>query len=330
MDRITIIGLGLIGGSMGLAIKAAKFTDIEVMGYDISFDAVNTAKRRGAVDRTERDIELALENAALVIVATPIEVMQETFENIAPLLAEGAVVTEVASTKVEVMRWAEQYLPSTVHFIGGHPMAGAEVGGMDNARVDLFRDAAYCLVPSATASKPAAELVTGMILSLGATPYFVEAEEHDIMVGGISHLPLFLSTALMTLISRSPSWQEMSKLASSGFRDTSRLASSDLELSRGIATTNKAGIVRWLDGYMEVLQELRQALEESPEQLMAVFEQAQTTRDRWVLGRMGRNADSEGEATFSAGEHMTEMLMGSRIIQLMRKQETEDKDKPRR
>lgn len=326
MDRIVIVGLGLIGGSLGLAMKSAKLRNVEVVGVDISWDAVNAAKRKGAVDSTEKDVAKALLNAAMVVVATPINSIEGVFRTISPYVAEGAVVTDTASTKGEVMRWAAELLPSYVHFVGGHPLAGREVGGLENASATLFKGASYCIVPSQRASKAAVELTVGMATAVGATPYYVEAEEHDILVGGISHLPLVLSAALVSTISRSPSWDEMSKLAASGFQDTSRLASSNLELSQGITKTNKAGIVHWLDAYMSVLKEYRRLLDEAPEQLLEEFERAQVARDKWVLSKEGKAIDSKTEGVPTFGDQVQEMLGGNRVMQLLRREEEERKN----
>ena len=331
MERILIIGTGLIGGSLGMAYKSAfakdkvKFSEIEVVGFDVSWDAANTAKKKNAVDRMERDLEIAVSQAKFVVVATPISIVPEIFRAIAPFLADDAVVTDTASTKGEIMRWAAEMLPPKVSFIGGHPMAGKEVGGIDNASADLFQGSTYCIVPSRNATQNAIDLTVGMARTVGSEHYFIDADEHDMLVAGISHLPLFLSTALMATISKSPSWDEMAKLASSGFRDTSRLASSDLALSRGITQTNKAGIVRWLDEYISVLKDYRRVLDESPEELLAEFERAQVARDKWIINREGKADQDRTEGVPSAGDQFREFIGGDRLMGLFRRQEEEDK-----
>ncbi len=319
MDRITIIGLGLIGGSLGLALKAAKLKNVEVVGVDISWDVVNAAKRRGAVDFTERDISRAVRDASLVVVATPIMAFPQVFEAIAPDLKDGSVVTDVGSTKTQVMQWAQEKLPAGVNFVGGHPMAGKEAGGFDAASATLFQGTTYCVLPSPTASKGAVELVSGLATTVGATPYFVDTAEHDMLVAGVSHLPLVLSAALVNATAASPSWDEMGKLASSGFRDTSRLASSDQELAKGITLTNQAGLLHWIDAYLTVLLDWRKALTEDPERLLANLDKARQARDRWAAGQSQRQAP-EAAPIPTAGEQMAEMFMGSRLAQALRDQ----------
>lgn len=318
MDRITIIGLGLIGGSLGMALKAAKLKNVEVVGVDNSWDTVNAAKRRGAVDIVERDIGKAVRDAQMVVVATPILAFPQVFEAISPYLKEGVVVTDVGSTKSQVMQWAQELLPPEVNFVGGHPMAGKETAGIESADATLFQGTTYCVLPSSTATKSAVELVSGLATTVGAEPYFIDIEEHDMLVGGISHLPLILAAALVSATSTSPSWDEMAKLASSGFRDTSRLASSDFELVKGISSTNQAGLLHWIDAYLTVLLDFKKALVEDPERFLVSVEKAREARDRWLSGAYKRLGPQTEIPT--AGEQMAELFMGSRLANAMKDQ----------
>lgn len=330
MDRIVIIGLGLIGGSLGLALKGAGVRNTELVGVDLERDAVDAAKKKGAVDLTVRLASEAVKGAQLIIVATPILAMPEVFKEIAPNLPEGCVVTDTGSTKRQVLQWAEELLPAKVSFVGGHPMAGKEVPGIGGASASLFQHATYCITPAATASSMAVEVVVGLASTVGATPYFVAADEHDMLVAGISHLPLVLSSALVTMILQNPSWDEMSKLASSGFRDVSRLASSDIHLSRGITLTNQAGMLHWLDGYLEVLRDYRRALAENAEAFLEKLSRARDARDQWLLHLSEPQRDRLFQDIPTAGEQMMEMFMGGRLAQLMRQQEDSLKDMERK
>lgn len=319
VDRIAIIGLGLLGGSIGMALKASSLKDIEVVGYDLSWDAVQVAKRRGAVDRTERDLEAAVRTARLVIVAAPILAFPALFRAIAPHLVEGAVVTDIGSTKRQVLEWAAELLPPSISFVGGHPMAGKETPGIENASATLLNDATYCIVPAPGATSQAVELVVGLAACAGAKHYFIGAEEHDLLVAGVSHLPMVLSSALMFTTSRSPSWDEMGRLAGPGFRDVSRLASSGMDLKRGISMTNQQGLLYWLDTYLELLQGWRKALAEDADAFVDELNRAREAREAWV-NRSDRSPDWVEDLP-SPGQQMSEMLMGSRLANLMRKQE---------
>ena len=231
------------------------------------------------------------------------------------------MVTDTGSTKAQVLEWARELLPPTVSFVGGHPMAGKENSGIQNASPTLFQKTLYCVVPTPEASKTSMDLIVGLATTVGATQYFVDAAEHDILVGGISHLPLLVSAALVSTTTRSPSWDEMSKLASSGFLDVSRLASTDIELSRGIGQTNQAGLLRWLDGYMEVLADYRRALVEDMGGFIEELSQARDSRDKWLLGQLQTGEGKSMVEIPSAAEQMGEIFVGGRLTQLMRQQE---------
>ncbi|HJZ48909.1 MAG TPA: prephenate dehydrogenase/arogenate dehydrogenase family protein, partial [Roseiflexaceae bacterium] len=153
MLNITIIGMGLIGASLGMAIREANEKEAllgptVITGYDQNRRATGEARGRLAIDREARSLEDALRDAQLVITAVPVQSMHALFSQIAPLLPNGAVVSDVASTKTQVLEWARELLPTTVEFIGGHPMAGKEQSGVAAADPDLFKGAIYCLTPS--------------------------------------------------------------------------------------------------------------------------------------------------------------------------------------
>ncbi len=229
MDRVTIVGMGLIGTSIGLGLKKAKLDEIELLGTDMDSSASGKASRKGAVDKINRNLAASVEGARLVILATPVMAMKEVMQVIGSSLEEGCTVTDTGSTKAEIMGWAKEYLPSHVSFVGGHPMAGKEQSGPDAAEDSLFQGTTYCILPGDGARPEAVKTVTSLAEALGATPLFMDVQEHDSFVAAASHLPMVLSTALVTSLAKSPSWPEISSLASSGFRDVSRLASGEFQ-----------------------------------------------------------------------------------------------------
>src|SRR3989442_4646750 len=143
--RIAIIGTGLIGGSLGLALKASGLQGLEIVGHDRDRNVATKAEKAGAIDRPEHNLSRAVAGAGMVIIAVPVLAMREVMQEIAPHLAEGAVVTDTASTKSHVMQWAAELLPEHVNFVGGHPMAGKETPGVEQAEGTLFRERAYCV-----------------------------------------------------------------------------------------------------------------------------------------------------------------------------------------
>jgi prephenate dehydrogenase len=312
VDKITIIGMGLIGSSLGMALKRAKVS-AEIVGSDADRGVANRAQRAGASDSTEANPLSAIRGARLVILATPIGAIGELLKLFGPELEEGCVVTDTGSTKAEVLRWAEQYLPNTVNFVGGHPMAGKEASGPEAAQADLFEGATYCIVPGKHADEQAVGTVVKMVETVGAKPYFIDPVEHDSYVAAVSHLPLVLSTVLMKLTSSSPSWPEISRLASTGFRDISRLASGDPEMSRDICLTNQEGITYWIDQFIKELNAFRGLVQEGGERpLGRAFDAAWEARDRWLQNKITAPSSNPQVQIPTTAEKMGGLFLGDR------------------
>ncbi|HEY3079397.1 MAG TPA: prephenate dehydrogenase/arogenate dehydrogenase family protein [Chloroflexota bacterium] len=284
--RLAIVGLGLIGGSLGLALKAAD-PDLEIVGHNRSPEAAGRARKIGAVDRAEWNLPRALEGAGIVVLAVAPAAMEKVMTEVAPSLEQGAVVTDVASTKVDVLAWAERILPEHTHFVGGHPMAGKEVAGIDAAEAGLFRGAIWCIVPGRRCRPEAVTAVEGIVRAVGARPYYLDAEEHDSYAAAISHLPFVASAALVNAVTIGPSWRDMARLAAGGFRDATRTASGDVRMHLDICRTNRDGIVRWLDAYLDELRRARELIASGAddEQLERFFAAAKNVRDEWLASR---------------------------------------------
>jgi prephenate dehydrogenase len=284
VERITIIGLGLIGGSLALALKRAKSKGVDIVGFSRSSETVARAREIGAIDESASSLISAVTGADIVVIATPVMTTKDVLASISEHLSPGCVVTDVGSTKVKVMQWAEKYLPPEVNFIGGHPMAGKETFGIAEADADLFRGCVYCLTPSANATRKAVRRMEKLAESVGASPLFIDAELHDSLVAGASHLPMILSCAFVTATMKSKSWPGMSKLAAGGYRDFSRLASGRPEMSRDICLTNREHIINWIDRYIKVLKKYRSLMEKDGEELHTMLTQAREAREKWLRG----------------------------------------------
>ena len=308
--RIAIVGTGLIGGSLGMAVQAAKLPGLEVVGYDIDRGVANQAEKAGAIDSAEHNLARAVSDSSMIIIAVPVLSVREVMQQIAPDVAEGAVVTDTTSTKLHVMRWARDTLPEHVSFVGGHPMAGKETGGIQNAEVGLFRGKAYCVCPAVDATESAVRSVMGLARLAGAEPMFVDPEEHDIYAAAVSHLPLMVSTAMFSMLRNSPAWPDMGMMASSGFTDATRLASGDPAMSHGIWTTNRDAVIHWLDRMADQLREFRKMLEDAQDEaLLETFLKAQIERDVFLREPPRRQAEATGPQVDS-GEALLGMLVG--------------------
>ncbi|MDO8690470.1 MAG: prephenate dehydrogenase/arogenate dehydrogenase family protein, partial [Dehalococcoidia bacterium] len=276
--------------------------DTRRVGFSQSQATRAKARHAGAVDETAGSLSSCVEGASLVILATPVMAIEGILREIGPVLAEGCIVTDVASTKSSVMGWAAGSLPESVSFVGGHPMAGKEVAGIGAADAGLFSGCTYCICAAPETAPLAVDTVAGLATLLGATPFFLEPAEHDSLVAGISHLPMLLSTALVSATTSSPAWRELSRLASSGYRDTTRLASSDPVMSRDIYLTNQENLGRWLDILIGELEELRRDINDGAEALEAKLRRIKDERDRWQAGTAGSApAPSAGSLDMGVG-----------------------------
>lgn len=279
-QRVAIIGLGLIGGSIGLALHKAKAAQ-EIVGYDLGKGVSDRARKVGAIDQSYHALADAVRGSELIVLATPVGAMRALLQTISPALSPGAVVTDVASTKVQVINWAQEFLPSSVSFVGGHPMAGKELSGVEAADAGLFKDRTYCLTPTANTRPAAVNKVSTFVEMLGARIRFLEPAEHDGQVAGVSHLPFVASIALVNTLVESGAWPDASLLAANGFRDMTRLAAGNPEMYRDICLTNSAGIARWLDEYINTLRSLRTSIVEHDKALGDTFARAQQQRQKW-------------------------------------------------
>jgi prephenate dehydrogenase len=281
VKRIAIIGLGLIGGSLALALKK-RAGGTEIVGFSRSAKTIAAARKCGAIDRAARNLASAVSGADTVVIATPVTVTRDVLSSIAEHLSPDCVVTDTGSTKVQVMKWAGEYLSPQISFIGGHPMAGKEISGISEADAGLFKGCVYCLTPSYCATPEAVKKLKQVVESIGAKPFFIDAETHDNLVAGISHLPMLLSAAFVTATTKSRLWPDMAKLAAGGYRDFSRLASGNPEINRDICLTNQEKIVDWLDRYIEVLKGYRDLVADESEELAEMLAQAREARENWL------------------------------------------------
>jgi prephenate dehydrogenase len=316
--KITIVGLGLIGGSLGLALKAG-LPDVEIVGHDRDAEVELTAQKRGAITRREHNLPRAVEGASIVIVATPITTMANVFKQIAPDLLNGALVTDTASTKAEVTRWAADLLPEHVNFVGGHPMAGKETQGIENAEATLFQGRGYCICPSLNASASAIQQVAGIAQLVGSEPLFMDAAEHDQYAAAVSHLPLIVSTALFTLLRSSPSWEDLGVMASSGFRDITRLASTDPDMSHGIWRTNREAVIHWVERMIGELSRFRDMLQDAQDEaLLEAFVEARLEREHF-LREPPRRLPLDTRPQLDGRRTLMEMMVGGMMADKLRK-----------
>jgi prephenate dehydrogenase len=263
--KIGIVGLGLIGGSLGLAIKAQS-TDT-VIGVARREETVQLAQKIGAIDQgasEEKQGNGALEllrDADVVFVCTPIHLTLKKLQEIAPLLKKGAILTDVASVKNEIVAQVGKIIPKGVFFVGGHPMAGKEKAKLENAEAGLFQNRPWVLINKGSAK--ARTKLALIITSIGGKVIEMNAKQHDLAVAGISHVPIVVASALVNAVAESKSGvDEMKALASSGFKDTTRVASGEVEMGREILVNNKRAVLKQLRNFKTSLKVLEKAIKQ--------------------------------------------------------------------
>lgn len=286
--RVSIVGLGLIGGSIGLALRQAGVAS-SVIGHDLSHVASREAKKLGAVDRAEWNLISACEGSDFIILATPVGAIEETLKAIGPYLRPDCVVMDTASLKGPVLDWAGQHLSDQVHFVGGDPILDATVrgqGGLEAARPDLFNGGLFCLVPAARASSEAVKLAADLVSLLGAKPYFLDVEEHDSLLAAVDHVPMVLAQAMVETMIRQPTWRELRKMAGPAFATSTQLIAPSSAASGDLVALNKDNVVRWIDEFSASLDSIRRMLvEEETEALANGFLTAQGERQKWLADR---------------------------------------------
>ena len=295
-SRVTIVGLGFIGGSMGLALKKSKL-DVEIIGHDKDSSVAARAHKRGAVDSTKWNLIDACDGAGLIVLALPIDGVKSTLAALQPHLAPGVIVTDTATTKTAVLEWAAS-LPAGVEFIGGDPVIKADYAGanagIDAADAEIFNDAAYCIVPSKTSAAQAVDTLASLATILGAKPYFIDAAEHDGLMAAVQHLPALLATALLAATARSDGWREMSKVAGADYRTATGVAPADAAAAREQFLAHRSDLVRWIDAVSKELHDLREMLDrQDAAALEALVDGAAVERTRWLRGRQ----EDEGAST---------------------------------
>jgi prephenate dehydrogenase len=280
--RLAIIGLGLIGGSLGMALKRDRGPEVEIVGYARHREVADRAKQLGAIDYAGDTLALAAARADIVFICTPVRAVEQVLQDIADHITSDCLVTDAASTKEQVVGWAEMYLPPGSPFVGGHPMAGKELFGIEAADPNLFKGCIYCLTPSDQTLPRHVDMMRQMVKWVGATPFIIDARQHDFMVAGISHLPALISAALVEATTRSSDWPVMAKLASTGYRDVTRLASGSPEVLGDIVQTNREAIIHWIDEFSGALQEFRAEIADPDRELEDILARIRQVRQEWL------------------------------------------------
>lgn len=282
LGRVLIVGLGLIGGSLAKGLCRAKVC-AEVAGYDVNAESIKTALDTGVITTAVYDLSKAVLSADIVVLAVPVLSMKRVFEQIAPYLSESTVVTDVGSVKAPVLEAAKQvfgYLPQCL--VLGHPIAGSERSGVEAANADLFAKHRVILSPHSTTQPAALQDVSLLWQSVGAKTVNMSCEYHDSVLSKTSHLPHLLAFSLVGQLANDDESDDIFQYAAGGFRDFTRIASSDPKMWHDIFVSNQAAMLPALDQYIEQLHALREMIsQENSSELLHFLGSAKQERDRF-------------------------------------------------
>ena len=281
INKITIIGVGLIGGSLAKAIKENNLAKV-VFGFGRDLNRLEEAQKANVIDQFSTNLKDAINDSDIVIIATPVGSFQEILSEIKPFLTSKIVISDVGSTKTNIASIVSQTLGDySNYFIPAHPIAGKEKSGFEASEANLFNNRKVIITPLETSSPDSISLIQKMWEGTGADVDFMSPESHDELLGMTSHLPHMLAFSLVNyLISKNPS---ASIYAAGGFKDFSRIASGDAVMWRDICIQNKDQIIDHIRGYQKTLNSLVDAIEnENSDELDLLFTSAKKTRDSWV------------------------------------------------
>lgn len=254
-NQVSLIGVGLIGGSLGLEIKRKKLAR-KVVGFGRTLKNLRLAKKRRLIDEIALTLPQAVKNADLILLCTPVETIEKNFRVVAEKASAGALVMDVGSTKAKVVKKASSYFGLSANFVGAHPLAGTEKGGAGAAEKDLFRGKKCLLTPTKKTSRKALLKAKKFWSALGSEVFLYSPLQHDFLLGATSHLPHMAAFSLMRVIGSSLKIPEIKRLSGGGLLDTTRIAASPAEMWRDISLSNSKVLSRLMKRYGRELKKL--------------------------------------------------------------------------
>ena len=283
--KVAIVGMGLIGGSLALALRGKKLVD-SIVGIDLDAVQLERAIARGAVDHTTEDLLSGVNGADLLVLAIPVGSMASIVRQLAAHLSPGCVITDVGSTKKHIVRVIETILSPSALFVGGHPIAGREQSGMQAASEDLFTGARCILTPTSRTDRQAVDKIQALWNEIGCDVVIMDPENHDRIFAVVSHLPHVVAYALVgTMIDYEEKGGEILSYSAGGFRDFARVAASSPQMWRDIFLENREHILQALQSYLQVLEQIREMIQNRDEKSLEQWlVRAKSVQERIVDG----------------------------------------------
>lgn len=274
-ERMAIVGVGLIGGSLAKAVKEKKLVG-EVLGVGRSEERLESARKLGIIDRYSGRMNDILGEADLVVVAGPVGVIVDLIREMIPFLKKGTIITDVGSVKKKIVKEVEAFIPGSLYFVGGHPIAGTENSGFEASFSTLFEGRKCIITPVSTTDSHALERVKELWTQVGSVVACMDSEEHDEVFAAVSHLPHIVAYSMVNSLLKAKGFEKnIFSFSAGGFKDFTRIAASDPVMWKDIALMNKDKLLSAIKLFQEYLEELKEAIErEDDERLLSEFQKS--------------------------------------------------------
>ncbi len=274
-ERMAIVGVGLIGGSLAKAVKEKKLVG-EVLGVGRSEERLESARKLGIIDRYSGRMNEILGEADLVVVAGPVGVIVDLIREMIPFLKKGTIITDVGSVKKKIVKEVEAFIPGSLYFVGGHPIAGTENSGFEASFSTLFEGRKCIITPVSTTDSHALERVKELWTQVGSVVACMDSEEHDEVFAAVSHLPHIVAYSMVNSLLKVKGFEKnIFSFSAGGFKDFTRIAASDPVMWKDIALMNKDKLLSAIKLFQEYLEELKEAIErEDDERLLSEFQKS--------------------------------------------------------
>jgi len=282
-NSVAIVGVGLIGGSLALSARQKGIFN-HIVGIGRTPENLRKAKDLNVVDEFTLNLNEGVKNAELVVIATPVKDIIPIIKKVLPALKKGTIITDVGSVKNEIMTETNKLSLPGVFFVGSHPIAGTENSGVEAAFFDLFLDKKCILTPSEKTDPSALEKIKNLWISVGSEVFFMDSEQHDQILGAVSHLPHMIAFALVDYLHKINHEKEsVFKFSGGGLKDFTRIAASHPIMWKDIALMNKENLVNLMEGFQKTLEELKELINRGDgDELVRKFEESRRIRRRLI------------------------------------------------
>ncbi|MBI51441.1 MAG: hypothetical protein CL781_09015 [Chloroflexi bacterium] len=323
MDKIAIIGMGVVGASLGQALKNIRLKKTEVVAYTPDKTISNSLKKLAAFDSVEQNFGTAVSGAQLIVIDASLEDTRNYLQTIGEHLPNGSVVTDLGMSKKLCAAWASEYLPINVHYIAGRPILKNPPSLIENANGDIFKNTHYCIATTGKPNDNSVQILTGLTEAIGAKPYYIDVDEHDSYAAAMEQLPVILSASFVNATTGSDAWNEMNKTAGYTFSEQSSLVDQDPVDLETQSLTLSTPLVHWIDQTIMALHKIRTELESESDELLESFINAWEQRARWETNSI--NTESNAVEMPTAGMSMTSALLGDKLAQRLNRLGDENK-----